>query len=88
MSDPETDDSDEWQDHELPDESDMDDPGEEDSTDTAVCPRCGELVYVEASTCPYCDASLASAHSTTRKPLWIILGVIGALVALLAFIFV
>lgn len=88
MRDRELDDSDEWQDHELPDESDMDDSGEEDSTDTAVCPWCGELVYVEAATCPHCGASLASAHWSTHKPLWIILGMIAALVAILAFIFI
>ncbi len=88
MNDPATDESDEWQDHELPDESDMDDPGQDDSTDTTVCPQCGELVYVEGSTCPHCGASLASAHWTTHKPLWIILGVIAALAALVGFIFI
>jgi hypothetical protein len=89
MSDPEDeqawDDPDALDEAELPDEADLDD-SEDDSTDTLPCPHCGRLIFEQAEMCPYCGHFVSGHHAAARKPLWIVLGVIAAVVGLLAYV--
>jgi RNA polymerase subunit RPABC4/transcription elongation factor Spt4 len=64
---------------------DADDAGEDDetSTDTTACPHCGHPVYEDAEKCPHCGHYISPHASTNRKPLWIIVGVILALLVIL-----
>jgi predicted nucleic acid-binding Zn ribbon protein len=52
-----------------PDDSDIDDDGEDFAT-TEPCPSCGNPVYEDAEICPKCGQYISQEDST--KPLWII----------------
>jgi predicted nucleic acid-binding Zn ribbon protein len=67
------DDEEELGDSELPDAADMDDS---DSTDIEACPICGKQIYEQSQVCPYCGNFVSPGRSRSRKPLWIVVGVI------------
>ena len=58
------------EDDEYPDEA------EEDSDETVPCPYCEELVYDDAERCPSCGQYLSRQDAPTRRPWWVILGVV------------
>jgi predicted nucleic acid-binding Zn ribbon protein len=63
----------------------IDDEDESDDAeiDKDVCPRCGEAVYEDAVRCPRCGAYISEEEARARKPIWIIIGVIVCLAAML-----
>ena len=72
------------EDHEFPDEDDLD----EDPNETLPCPECGAEVYEETPRCPHCGSYVTfSAHPFQgRSWWWIGLGILGivAVVVVLA----
>ena len=73
------DDESEIQDGEPPD-PDIDD---DESSETEPCPYCGKPVYEHADACPHCHKYTSRDDSPTRKPLWIIIGVIVTVAAMI-----
>ena len=71
---------------EYPDESDLDD--DFDESETVPCPECGEEIYEDASSCPYCGHFVTfSAHPWSgRSTVWIGVGVAGTLAVIAALI--
>jgi hypothetical protein len=63
------DDWDELDEDEYPDLDPSDD-------DTAPCPHCGKAVYDDSERCPHCGTYLSEEDTPTRKPLWVVLGVL------------
>ena len=50
------------------------------------CPHCGGLIYADAARCPHCDHTFRrriQQESSRRPPLWVIIGAILALLAVL-----
>jgi len=73
-------DEDDLDDRESPDPADVDDS---DSVDLDTCPYCGRPVYEQAEVCPHCNNFISREDSLpSRKPLWIIAGVIVTLVVI------
>ena len=61
-------DDDPWEDDEL-------DP--DDGEDTIPCPYCRRLIYHDSPRCPHCENYLTDEEAApTRKPWWIVLGVV------------
>lgn len=71
----------EMDDWEYPASEDQD----EDESLTVPCPECGAHVYEDAVRCPHCGAYITpGAPSSYGLPAWwIVLGIVGALVAVL-----
>ena len=79
FEDDETNDDD-LDDRESPDPADVDDS---ESVDTDPCPYCGRPVYEQVEVCPHCKNFISREDSLpSRKPLWIIAGVIVTLVVI------
>lgn len=77
----EFDDDEELDDRELPDESDMD---SFDEPGIMPCPHCRQMVSEEAVRCPHCGNYISEADAPRRPPpLWLVIGVILALVIVL-----
>lgn len=58
---------------------DWDDPDDEP---TVPCPYCKRQIHEDAQRCPYCENYISEEDSPpSRKPWWIILGVLLALYA-------
>lgn len=68
-------------DRELPDEADMDQ--DDDIGDTRPCPYCGKPISELAEVCPHCRSYISLEDAPSRKPLWIIIGVVVCLVIIL-----
>jgi hypothetical protein len=73
-------------------EGDLGPDGEADDTDcadgeddepTVPCPYCGKPLPEDAPRCPYCDNYISREDAPpSRKPWWIILGVLAGLYAI------
>lgn len=53
-------------------------------SDTVPCPHCGREVYEDAERCPYCENYISEEDtppSSSRKPWWLIVGVLLCLYA-------
>jgi hypothetical protein len=52
-------------------------------SDTAPCPHCGRQVYDDAERCPYCENYISEEDTppSSRKPWWLILGVLACMYA-------
>jgi hypothetical protein len=76
---------DDWEDDDegwTPDDDEEWVPDEEGEDPTAACPHCHEPVYDQAERCPHCGWYISDEDAPpSRRPLWIIVGVILALVA-------
>ena len=76
-------------DEDAPD--DLDTLGSEDaaSVDVKACPYCGKGIYEQAEVCPYCKSYISAEDAPpSRKPLWIVIGVVACLsVVLLHWVF-
>ena len=70
------------EDPELPDPSDRDDPGDDDST-TVECPYCRESIYDGAERCPHCGHYLSDEDAPRRRSGWLVVGVIVCLIIVL-----
>jgi len=73
-------------DGELEDDDDLsedvdDDDDDVSSSDTSPCPYCHKQIYADADVCPYCGNFVALADLKSRKPIWIIVGVILCVIA-------
>jgi predicted nucleic acid-binding Zn ribbon protein len=73
---------------------DEDDPGPDDgkdpdendctnSVDTEPCPHCHRPIYEQAEVCPHCGNYVSTTTNSTRKPLWIVIGILIALAVVL-----
>lgn len=67
-----------------PDESDQD--SDEEPSDTVACPECGREVYEDTERCPHCG-SYITPRASSGKPIWLIIAVILALLAVLLWLF-
>lgn len=62
------------------DDTEPDEPDDEDD-DTVPCPYCGKPVYEDAERCPNCERYISGEDAPpVRKPLWIVVGAVAALV--------
>ncbi len=67
-------------DRELPDRSDMD----ADVTDNSMpCPYCGRDIYEESEFCPRCGKYISREDAPLRLPVWLIIGVILAMMVVI-----
>ena len=71
---------DELDEAEDPDESDQD---SDEESGTLPCPKCGEEVWEEAERCPHCGEHITPGAAANRKPWWVIVAAILALLAVL-----
>lgn len=63
-----------WEDHEDPADSDIDDPSADDSVDLAPCPHCRKPVYDHAEVCPHCGSYISAEDAPRRRhPRWIVI---------------
>lgn len=72
-------DPDEW---EPDDDDDWQDSSDDDSDDesTVPCPHCDEPIPEDVSRCPYCENYISAEDAPpSRKPWWIIVGVLACL---------
>jgi predicted nucleic acid-binding Zn-ribbon protein len=54
----------------------------EDDDNTIDCPHCGRAIYDDSVQCPHCGNYLSEEDSPTEKrPLWIVIGFILAILA-------
>jgi hypothetical protein len=79
-------DEDEWDDGDEDggDEDDAtdDEEDEEDGEPTVPCPYCRREIHEDAQRCPYCENYISQEDAPpTRKPWWIIIGILLALYA-------
>jgi hypothetical protein len=57
-------------------------PDEDDEEPTAECPHCHEPVFDQAERCPHCGWYISEEDTPpARRPWWIALGVVLALIA-------
>ena len=67
-------------DRDLPVASDRDNPDDDDVAETVPCPHCGRDVYEAAERCPHCGSYLSREDAPSRRPRWVVAGVIVCLV--------
>ncbi len=74
---------------ELDERDDMDEPADDEFTDTVVCRHCGADVYEDADQCPVCGTYLLADTSpwSHKSVAWIALGLLGILATILALLF-
>lgn len=71
-----------------PDDWEEEDFGEEDSNETIPCPHCQRPIHEDSQRCPYCELYLSEETAPpTRKPWWIILGVLLCLYVVYQWVF-
>lgn len=62
------------------DDDDWNDPDDDTSHDdlpTVPCPYCSREIFEAAPKCPYCGEYISEEDATpSRKPLWIVMGVL------------
>lgn len=74
-------------DDDLDDDEDWNDDVEVDNT--TPCPHCGETIYEDSVRCPKCGTYLTGeTMHHFRKPIWIIIGAVLALIAFVAYNFI
>ena len=70
------------------DDIDDDDVEDDDEEPTIACLYCRREIHEDAQRCPYCEKYISAEDSPpSRKPWWIIIGVIACLYVLLRWIF-
>jgi hypothetical protein len=72
--------SDEAEDFEDPDESDMD---EDDDPALVACPFCRGEISEEAEVCPHCGNYICAEDASRRIPVWLIIGVAAGMAVVL-----
>jgi hypothetical protein len=81
-------DEDDWDEDQLDDSEEFDDPADEDQDVTAPCPHCREPVYDDAEQCPHCGRYLSREDEPLPiRPWWFILGFFLALLVVYFWIF-
>jgi hypothetical protein len=74
-------------DPEDPDPGDMDDDYDTGRTDTIECPYCDKEIVEDSPWCPHCGNYLSKEDApASRKPVWIVVGVVVLILALLAWL--
>jgi hypothetical protein len=54
-----------------------DDYGDDDSEPTVPCPYCRREIHEDAQRCPYCERYISDEDAPpSRKPVWIVIGVL------------
>jgi hypothetical protein len=66
-------------DPDAPDESDMD-ADDDDDVDTVPCPYCRRPVAEHADICPHCRNFISFEDAPRRRPLWILVAALLALI--------
>jgi RNA polymerase subunit RPABC4/transcription elongation factor Spt4 len=64
---------DEWQEHELPDPADLDDP---DEPALMACPLCRKMVHEDAEWCHHCGYFLLEVDQPPSRWFWLVLVVL------------
>ena len=73
-----------YDDREDPLQNDMDHDDGDEFAETTPCPHCGADVFEQAEVCPTCGRYISQEDAPpSRKPIWIIVGVIACLVVIL-----
>ncbi len=68
-------------DREWPDESDQDDEPE-----LINCPYCGSPISEEAEVCPHCHSFVSIEDIPRRRPWWLWLAILAAIVAMMMWV--
>jgi hypothetical protein len=61
------------------DPEDLDGPDEDDEEPTIPCPYCRREIHEDSQRCPYCERYVSQEDAPSRKPWWIIIGVVACL---------
>ena len=61
------------------DPEDHDWPEEDDEEPTIPCPYCRREIHEDSQRCPYCESYVSQEDAPSRKPWWIIVGVVACL---------
>jgi hypothetical protein len=65
-----------------------DDWDEEDEEPTIPCPYCRRQIHEDSQRCPYCEQYISEEDAVpTRKPWWIIIGVLLVLYVIYRWVF-
>ena len=67
-------------DRDDPDDADWDDDEGDERAETVPCPYCRKPVFEQAELCPHCRNFISHEDAPSRKPLWILVGVIACLI--------
>src|SRR5262245_43196254 len=73
-------------DDDLDDSEYPDEPDDDDSAETIPCPYCREPVYEEAQRCPHCGSYVSTKDTPSRRPWWLIVGVVACLAVVLRWV--
>ena len=68
------------------DESEFPDPNDEEERDVAAlvaCPYCRKFVHEEAVRCHHCGNASSTEDAPSRKPWWLVMGVVVCLAVIL-----
>jgi hypothetical protein len=78
----EFDENDEW-DGDEDDKSEEGDSGDDDEEATVPCPYCDKPIHEDSERCPYCEKYISAEDAPpARKPVWIVIGAIVALIVI------
>jgi hypothetical protein len=81
---PDEDEEETLDDRDLPDELDMD---ESDEPELIQCPECRKYIVEDAERCHHCGKYISVESAPRRVPLWMVVGVILMLMAVMVWIF-
>jgi len=54
---------------------------DDDEVAQTPCPHCGKSVYEEAQRCDHCGHYITQEFTPSRRPWWLVVGVVACLVA-------
>lgn len=76
---PDRDEGPELSERDDPDDADWDEDEGDERAETVPCPYCGKPVFEQAELCPHCRSFISQEDASSRKPLWVWIGVALAL---------
>jgi hypothetical protein len=58
------------------DDAYFDDDETDDDSETIPCPYCHRPIHEDSERCPHCEQYISSVDAPSRKPWWMVVGVI------------
>jgi hypothetical protein len=71
---------------EWDDEDDLDYSSDDEDDDTIPCPYCRRPIHEDSQRCPHCENYISEEDAPTRKPWWLIIGVVVCLLIVYSWI--